>query len=423
MPLEVLYNISAMYAANAISNTSASLQKVLQELSSGSRINSASDDPAGISFVASMQANIAALAQSATNIDAGVGLLQVADGALSQVNSLLNRAITLATEASNGTLTSTQTMAANQEYASILAEINNIGSTTTFNSQQIFTGSAAGTEIYSGDSTAMGAAIMDVYFAALGSSTVGDAGGSVVQSSAGTFVDLSNNSVSAVTMAATGSDAISGSLTFTIHNAGGGVITVSTTSTTVSALISEINTDGITGVAASLTTSGAVGDTANAASGAVGILISNTNTSVTITNNALKDNSDLQTAQAAFASTQATQTISYQTGSQETSANLAATDLNNAADARSALKGISAAIGYVSAQRGYLGGQLNMLKAEQQNDLSEEQTLIATLNAFEGTDYAQATSDLAKYEILMQTGISALAQAISMGKEVTKLLQ
>jgi flagellin len=67
-----------------------------------------------------------------------VGLLDVADGALSQVTNLLDRAITLATEASNGTLNSTQEAAANQEYQSILAEINNIGSTTTYNQEQVF---------------------------------------------------------------------------------------------------------------------------------------------------------------------------------------------------------------------------------------------------------------------------------------------
>ena len=64
-----------------------------------------------------------------------MGLLQVADGALSQVTSLLNRAVTLATEASNGTLNTTQDTAANQEYQSILSEISNIGSTTTYNDQ------------------------------------------------------------------------------------------------------------------------------------------------------------------------------------------------------------------------------------------------------------------------------------------------
>ncbi len=140
MALGVLNNLSAVYAENNLNNTNTSLQTVLQQLSSGSRINSGADDAAGLSLVNGMAANSAALTQSETNATEGVGLLQVADGALSQVTSLLNRAVTLATEASNGTLNSSQDAAANQEYQSILDEINNIGSTTTYNQQQVFNG-------------------------------------------------------------------------------------------------------------------------------------------------------------------------------------------------------------------------------------------------------------------------------------------
>ena len=104
MALGVLNNLSAIYAENNLNNTNNSLQTVLQQLSSGSRINSGADDAAGLSLVNGLAANSAALTQSETNATEGVGLLQVADGALSQVTSLLNRAITLATEASNGTL-------------------------------------------------------------------------------------------------------------------------------------------------------------------------------------------------------------------------------------------------------------------------------------------------------------------------------
>src|ERR1700744_2864176 len=157
MALGVLNNISALYAENSLNNTNSSLQSVLQQLSSGSRINSGSDDAAGLSLVNGLQANSRALTQSATNATEGVGLLQVADGALSQVTNLLNRAVTLATEASNGTLNTAQESAANQEYQSILAEINNIGSTTTYNQNQVFTGAQAGLSIYTGDSSSTGA--------------------------------------------------------------------------------------------------------------------------------------------------------------------------------------------------------------------------------------------------------------------------
>jgi flagellin len=145
MSLGVLNNIAATYAANNLSNTQSSLQNVLTQLSSGSRINSGADDAAGLSLANGLQANQSALTQSASNAQEGVGLLQVADGALSQVTNLLNRAVTLATEASNGTLNSSQLTAANQEYQSILAEVNNIGSTPTYNQNDVF---GTGSDVY-----------------------------------------------------------------------------------------------------------------------------------------------------------------------------------------------------------------------------------------------------------------------------------
>jgi flagellin len=201
MALGVLNNLSAIYAENNLNNTNASLQTVLQQLSSGSRINSGADDAAGLSLVNGLGANSAALTQSETNATEGVGLLQVADGALSQVTSLLNRAITLATEASNGTLNSTQESAANQEYQSILAEITNIGSTTTYNQEQVFDGTEIA--IYTGDSSTAGASVDDLNIRSLTESSVGDTDGVMAygtgsgQSGTNVFVDLSNDGTDA----------------------------------------------------------------------------------------------------------------------------------------------------------------------------------------------------------------------------------
>ena len=176
MSLGVLNNINAIYAQNNLNNTSNSLSKVLEQLSSGSKISSGSDDAAGLSLVNGLQANSQALSQSKTNASEGVGLLSVADGALSQVTNLLNRAVTLATEASNGTLNSSQDAAANSEYQSILSEISNIGATTTYNNQTVF-GSASPVNIYTGDSSAAGASIDALNIRSLSASNVGDSGG------------------------------------------------------------------------------------------------------------------------------------------------------------------------------------------------------------------------------------------------------
>jgi flagellin len=422
MALGVLNNLSSLYAANNLNNTNASLQKVLQQLSSGSKINSGSDDAAGLSVVNGLQANSLALSQSSTNANEGVGLLQVADGALSQVNNLLNRAVTLATEVSNGTLTTTQGAAANQEYQSILSEINNIGQTTTFNSNQVFTGSAGGTSIYTGDSTSTSASIDNLYFAPLTSSTVGDSGGTVVQSSAGQFFDLSKYTGAVTNTAAGGADTITGGVKFT-YTVDGTANNITTTATTVSGLVTEINKAALPGVTASLTTFGATGAVGAGASSDIGILLTNTNASVTIANATLVDTTTTSTLTTPQAATKGTETISYQKGANESQTNLAATDLTTAGNAQSALTTINAAINNVSAQRGYLGAQVNTLNAASSVATTQQQNIVAAQNAVQATDYAAATSALSKYEILSQTGISALAQANSLQQEVTKLLQ
>jgi flagellin len=426
MALGVLNNLSAIYAENNLNNTSNSLQKVLQQLSSGSRINSGADDAAGLSLVNGLQANSSALTQSSTNATEGVGLLDVADGALSQVTNLLNRAVTLATEASNGTLNASQEAAANQEYQSILSEITNIGTTTTYNQNQVFTGSENGVDIYTGDSSGTGASIDSLYFGSLSASSVGDTGGSVVQSNAGQFVDLSkDNAVTPPTLktAAATTDGITGGLTFTITSSTGATTTYNTSSLTVGDLITEINAKHIPGVTATLTTAAAAGDTTDAAND-IGIQLTNTNPNVVISLNTLDDTSTNETPGALVANTKATTTIAYKyAAGGDTSSNLKGTDLANQADAQIAESVLNAAVTSVAAQDGYIGAQINTLDAISQVVNTQQENVVSAQNAIQATDYASATSNMSKYEILSQTGISALAQANSVEQEVTKLLQ
>jgi flagellin len=138
MPLGILNNIPSIEAENQLTLTSNALNTVLEQLSSGSRINSGADDPAGLAIANGLQANIAALTQSVSNANDGVGELQLADGALAQVTNLLDTAVTLATESATGTVSDTQRTAIQAQYASILAEINRIGTSTTYNSQEVF---------------------------------------------------------------------------------------------------------------------------------------------------------------------------------------------------------------------------------------------------------------------------------------------
>ena len=432
MSLGVLNNLNAIYATNNLNNTNVGLSKTLQQLSSGSRINSGSDDAAGLSLVNGLQANSMALTQSATNASEGVGLLQVADGALSQVTSLLNRAVTLATETSNGTLNSSQEAAANQEYSSILSEINNIGSTTTYNQQQVFGGTTNNTVgVYTGDSSSTGASLDNLYFAPLTSSTVGDAGGTVTQARNGTFIDLSKDTTpGTLTTAAASGNTVAGGIKFTTTLADTQTTVTTTNATSLGGLVSEINNDGFAGVSASLVTAGSLGlTTANSVAvnaNDVGIFITNSNSSVQIAegSTAISDTTSGGTTELQATAAGAITTIQYTkaTGG-DTTANLASTDLSSQTDAESALTAINGAITDVAAQDGYIGAQINTLNSMSQVLSTQQQNIVSAQNAVQATDYAQASSNLSKYEILSQTGISALAQANSLQQEVTKLLQ
>jgi flagellin len=422
MSLGVLNNLSAVYAENNLNNTNNSLSKTLQQLSSGSRINSGADDAAGLSLVDGLQANQTALTQSQTNAQEGVGLLQVADGALSQVTSLLNRAVTLATEVSNGTLNSSQQTAANQEYQSILSEINNIGSTTTYNQQKVFGG--ADVSIYTGDSSSQSASVDLLHFAGVNSSAVGDANG-VMQYSTGknTFIDFGAS--------AAADDTMTGTLTFNVYDslAGGSTAVTITPTGDMTKLADQINQAGL-GVVATVTTAANAGYSGGGAD--IGIEISgnvvSTGTDPTkagdaadIDASALKDGSNTTTAKDNN-STNLSAMISYTAGANG-SADLTKYDLSSQSSAQSALNVLNSAITDVAAQDGYIGAQINTLNAVANVMSTQQQNIQAAQNAVQATDYAQAASNMSKYEILSQTGISALAQANSVQQEVTKLLQ
>ena len=113
-------------------------------------------------------------------------------------------------------------------------------------------------------------------------------------------------------------------------------------------------------------------------------------------------------------------TMSYTDGA---GANLSATDLSTQVHAQSALTALNQAIADVAAMDGYIGAQINILNAISQVMSTQQENIISAQNAIQATDYASATSNMSKYEILSQTGIAALAQANQVQQEVTKLLQ
>jgi flagellin len=197
MSLSILNNVSSLAAENQLNQTSSALQKTLEQLSSGSRINTGGDDAAGLAIANGLQANITALTQSGQNATDGLGVLQVADGALAQVTTLLNRAVTIATEAANGTVTSQQSSALDAEFTSIKAEIDRIGSDTTYNGSQVFSGNAS--NVYLTDGTSGGSSSIAITIGSLASSSIGFSSGLTSVSLSSDDLTSASNAQSALT--------------------------------------------------------------------------------------------------------------------------------------------------------------------------------------------------------------------------------
>ena len=148
MSLRINHNILAMSAHRNVMTTQRSLDSSLLRLSSGQRINSAADDPAGLAISEKMRAQISSMEQAMRNGSDAINLLQTAEGALSVIDEKLIRLRSLAIEASNGTLVSADRTLIDTEFQALLSEITRIASVTEFNGQKLIDGTfSSGTGI------------------------------------------------------------------------------------------------------------------------------------------------------------------------------------------------------------------------------------------------------------------------------------
>ncbi len=136
--MQVQNNIASINAARNQGIETGKLKKSLEKLSSGFRIVRAGDDAAGLAISEGMRSRINSLNQAMKNIDDGIGLTNVGDGALTEVHSMLQRLKTLALKSANGTYDQSNRETLNMEKDQILEEIDRIGSTTEFGGISLF---------------------------------------------------------------------------------------------------------------------------------------------------------------------------------------------------------------------------------------------------------------------------------------------
>ena len=394
MALSILNNIPSLAAQNQLAITGSALQRTLFRLSSGSRINSGADDAAGLAIADGLRANITALTQSARNANDGVGSLQVADGSLAQVTTLLNRAVTLATESATGTVSDTQRTALDSEFTAIKAEIDRIGSNTTFNGTAVF--SATPTNVYLSDSTGGGASTIAVTTGLLSSLGIG-------------LGANASNTLSAIANPTAGKNVVVGATTYSfvasLTGAANEVLVGANTAATLSNLAAAVNGGSGAGVAYG------AGTVANTAASAVA-------TASTITFTAKVAG----TAGNAIVTTTSDTNMGFSGGGTMTGG-AGAAGLTTAGAAQAALTNINSAISAVAATRGQIGAAINRLQSAVNVIQNQSQNLSAAEDGIRAADIAQEVANMTKFSILNQTGISSLAQANQMQQGVLKLLQ
>lgn len=486
MALSILNNIASLAAQNQLGITNSSLQSTLFQLSSGSRINSGADDAAGLAIADGLQANITALTQSARNANDGVGKLQVADGALAQVTTLLNRAVTLATESATGTVSDTQRTALDAEFTAIKAEIDRIGNNTTYNGTAVFasgstpdvnnvtgaTGSVTlTTALTAGQTLTIQSGSKSFTFTA----ATGDTAGTLVNAinsdatvGAKAFIDstghlnvvdpqgrgnINVDSASTITNFGAFSNPIStaadpniiqgatGSLTLTTALTAGQTLTVTSgtksftftaaAGDTVQTLLNDINADTTVGAQAFLDANGKLNiiDPQNRGN----LTVDAASTLATAgafthpTGNAPSSTAIyLSDSSGSGASTIAV-TIDALSSSLinngASKVSLSADDLTSAANAQAALTDINQAIQNVAGIRGALGAGINRLQSASTVINSQVQNLTSAEDGIRAADIPSAVANLTKYSILEQTGIAALAQANQQQQLVLSLLK
>jgi flagellin len=146
-------NVKSLVAQDAISKNNVALSTAMQRLSTGSRINSAKDDAAGLAISTRMTSQVRGLNMAVRNANDGISLMQTSEGAMDEVTSILQRMRELAVQSVNGTNNNSDRVALNDEVTQLKAEIDRIAKTTQFNNQAVLDGSFTGKKLQIGDKT------------------------------------------------------------------------------------------------------------------------------------------------------------------------------------------------------------------------------------------------------------------------------
>ena len=411
MSLVLNTNLDSLVAQNSLSTSGSQLADALSQLSSGLRINNSADDAAGYAIAQGMTSQINGLNQAAQNANDGVSLTQTATGALSEVTTDLQTMRDLAVESLNASNSSTDRADLNAQFQQLVADINSVASNTQFNGVNLLDGSFQGATFQIGANagqtitvasvaSAKAANLGALYAGALtaaGTAGAYNAGTATVPTisngdtvtfqvavtpAGGTATNVTTNAISLTGNAATDLASIAAGINQAVASQG---------------IIATVN--GTTGITLS-------GNTANAG-GTVAVTVASSTGTVATDANALTD------LGVDSSDTIATTGATYLSGA----------DVTTVDKSNQSLVQIDAALQQLATSTANLGAYQNRFDALISGLNTDATNLTSAKSAIVDTDYAAATSNLSKAQILQQASTAMVAQANTIPQNILTLLQ
>lgn len=404
-------NIAASVTANAMKSNQRVMENTMERLATGLRVNSASDDAAGLGIGAKMESQIRGLNQAVRNANDGISMVQTADGAAIEIGEMLQRMRELSVQAQNGTNSTNDLTNLNKEFASLATEIDRVADDATFNGKTVLKGLGDQTfNVGADQSDDLTVSFADFNLAAGGASASAATFTSVI-TEANLQAMTDNSDIEIV-------DGDGNVLTITEANlitAGASNSNTFTTpaTATIADLVDAINT-------AIGTNTGFAQMTASAVAADGGILftqqaatvgsITGVSSSLSGVSSALGTGTSSTTPSTGATGVMGADLTSYKTAGSiaQASGTIAALDL--------AIQGVSAA-------RSAFGAAVNTMEYSVDNLNNAVQNTMAAKSAVMDADYAAETTELARTQIIAQASTAMLSQANQQAQSVLALLK
>jgi flagellin len=429
MSLVLNTNIDSMIAQNSLTSSGTQLASALQQLSSGLRINTAADDAAGYAISQGMTSQINGLNQAAQNANDGVSLAQTASGALSEVTTDLQTMRDLAVESLNATNSAQDRTDLNAQFTQLAADINNVAATTQFNGVNLLDGSFQGADFQIGANAGQILSVTSIASAATtaigniyttGAGTGAGATATTAYTTPGTVLNGDQVSLSiSLTPPATTTDPTPAAISI---NAGTITLTgvQSTDQANIASALNQV-LGSTYGIVATVDSSGAINlSSSNATAQTVAITM--TDGTAAAGGTSLESQADLGIG-TTYALGSVGAGLTPATGSTTGTSTLANLGVTSVDQSNLVLISVDNALQQLATSGADLGAYQNRFQSAISGLNTDSTNLTAAKSAIVDTDYAAATSNLSKAQILQQASTAMVAQANTIPQNILTLLQ